>query len=72
MNPISAILGFFGYAKIPKAAVMLSYEQENFLRVWFLRTHERIPGSSIEADFKKHLGGQEVLTKFLRSGRLLS
>lgn len=68
MQVIQKILGFFGYVKIPKAAILLSIEQEIFLeKIQKLENDQK--GKEI---FENYLEMQRALTQFLRSGQLIS
>ena len=66
---LRTILAFFGYTKIPKAAVELSMLLEDDFRMM----EEMIV--LIKPEFTGHLEnrleGMRTLTNFLRSGRLL-
>lgn len=65
ISPIQLVLGWFGYTKIPKAAVLLSMRQECFFEALLKQEPE---GKDIIQSFLK---GQITLTQFLRTGRLL-
>ena len=62
------IMAFFGYAKIPVAAIHLSLKQEQFLSK--CRDLETDPKGRVY--FDRHLEGQKTITSFLRSGKLIS
>ena len=64
---IQTILGFFGYTKIPLAAVQLSLMQEGFLQ----KMLEHETSDKGREYLAKFLCGQKTLTSFLRSGKLL-
>lgn len=66
---ITAILGFFGYVKIPVAAVQLSLLSE----AYFDRIYADIPEEyrHQRERFKRYVDGQKKLTEFLRAGRKL-
>ncbi len=64
---MKTILAFFGYVKIPQAAVQLSFEQEVFLEKLQKLYDEKSQGNFL---FAHHLKIQKTLTLFLRSGRL--
>ena len=65
--PIDFIFGWFGYVRIPKELVQLSIMQEDLLK--------RIIGRSNKAPlremFDPYIKGQQAITHFLRSGRML-
>jgi len=65
---MKTILAFFGYIKIPLAAVQLSIMQERFLEKMIEHESSEIGKQYLQ----KFLVGQQVLTKFLRSGKLLN
>lgn len=65
---IKTILAFFGYVKIPTAAVQLSTMQEYYLSKCV--KHESDPRG--KALFNTLLNTQKTLTGFLRSGKLIS
>jgi len=64
---IETIFAFMGYCKIPKEAVKISTTQEYFIEK--LIKHESDERG--KALYRKMLDGQQCLTKFLRTGRLL-
>ncbi|MFA6213526.1 MAG: hypothetical protein WC714_29080 [Candidatus Obscuribacterales bacterium] len=65
---IQAIMAFFGYVKIPIPVIHLSILQEEFLDRCATYTTE----AELKALFTEHLKGQQTLTKFLRSGKLIT
>ena len=65
---IRNILGFFGYVKIPLEAVKLSVQQELIFET-MIECESSEKGKEYLARFLK---GQQVMTAFLRSGRLLN
>jgi len=64
---IQTILSYFGYSKIPLAAVQLSMMQEGF----FEKMLEHETSEIGRGYLSKYLEGQKTLTGFLRSGKLL-
>jgi len=62
---IRTILAFFGYVKIPKAAVQLAMKQEDVLECIQAALPER------SKKLSQHQRGARTLTQFLRSGRLI-
>jgi len=68
---IRTILGFFGYCKIPKAAVMLSMSSEDILEALLKQCNEGKANSRTTVLVRLALDGQKALTQFLRSGKLL-
>ena len=72
LGVIQLFLGFLGYVKVPKEAIFLSTRQE----VLFEKLIEKLESLGVEDEivsvYTHCLEGQRVLTKFLRSGRLLN
>lgn len=66
---IRTILAFFGYVKVPKEVVELAMLIENGYKI-MLKVFESEKVNSIDA--KKLHEASKTLTKFLRSGRLLT
>lgn len=64
---IRFLLGWFGYTKVPKEAIELSMKQEDFFKK-FMAVQETETGRNL---LEMYLKGQQTLTSFLRSGRLL-
>lgn len=58
------LLAFFGYMKVPKEAIQLSMLVEEGYR----RISKKLPNS----EFSKLYESAKTITKFLRSGRLLT
>ena len=67
INPVQFILGFFGYVKVPLQVVRLSIHQEKILQ----EIADCITSEEDKAEMLKYAKAQNMLTKFLRSGRLL-
>lgn len=69
---IRTILSFFGYVKVPKEAVLLSIEVEDFIK----GIAESYDNKTIGQDVKESLWFMHrmanTLTHYLRSGRLIS
>ena len=65
---IKYLLGYFGYVKIPKAAVQLSFKVESDLKI--LLEHLTSP-SSVELIIPMY-NASHTLTEFLRSGRFIT
>lgn len=65
---VGKILMFFGYVKIPLAAVQLSIMQEQAL-ITMIAAFQKC---GVESEtLPEYLKAQKTLTAFLRSGRLL-
>ena len=66
---MDTILAFFGYCRIPYAAVQLAILNEDFVRdvVEIISAGDRRDRERLN----EHIETAELLTKFLRSGRRL-
>lgn len=74
---VRTILAFFGYVKVPKEAVQMSMLLEDDFKdliELFLDIGEDAPPSykEVAKRLKNRKRAMEVMTEFLRSGRLLS
>lgn len=68
---IDFIFGLFGYCKIPKEAVPLSIQSESLIEAVIKRA-KRVEAQKQSVEYLNMvLKGQQTLTAFLRSGRLL-
>ena len=73
---INTILAYFGYVKVPKEAVQMSMCFEDDFKDLidlFLDIGEDAPSyKKLAEHLKARKRGMEVMTEFLRSGRLLT
>jgi hypothetical protein len=68
-TPFSYIMSYFGYVKIPLEAIQLSMAQEDA----FKKIVEAIEKNGHKAvAYRKVLEAQRAMTRFLRSGRLVT
>lgn len=67
MRLITTILLFFGYVRIPLAAVQMSLAQEEALKAVQHILEKNNPGFG--PCFQKYIDGQRQITTFLRSAR---
>jgi hypothetical protein len=69
VNPIHLLMAFFGYVKIPVEVIRLSMEQESFIQA-FVNLYKDDPrGNKL---FSPRLEYQKTITKFSRSGKIIS
>lgn len=68
MGAIQFLFAFLDYAKIPTAVIQLSIHQETFFEEILKVSNEKESVLTLQ----KHLEYQKILTKFLRSGKLLN
>ena len=67
LSPVKVILSYFGYVKIPLAAVQLSIAQEEAFKIIVKHLEQDgVPCVGV----RKALEGQRALTAFLRSGMI--
>ena len=73
---VRTILAFFGYVKVPKEAVQMSMLLEDDFKdliELFLDIGEDAPSyKEVAEHLRQRKRAMEVMTEFLRSGRLLS
>jgi len=67
---IDLILGFLGYVKIPKEAVLIMLRLEDFMKMLKRNGESKISPEKLDI-IKQHLLATETLREFLVTGRML-